>query len=206
MGSLSDNLFPFETKWNQRDHAEMLQRCKSWLGDGEILDVGCGRGESTYYLGATGFELKKFFTWKNFDWKPFDARFLVADAVHLPFNSSVFDGVLINNVLEHVPDKESMISELKRITKPGSTYVFILPTARWKIYKFIDLPKNFIRILRGYETMDWWVHAPNVHGLNWFSEFNDFRNWEKLLSKYFHIEKKVCKLNGFQLLFKCSDK
>lgn len=201
MNSSNIGVFPFETKWNRRDHYEMLELCKSWLGHGNILDIGCGRGESTSFLDAVGFELRRFSTWSLLD-----ANFLVADGVHLPFRESIFDGVFINNVLEHIPEKKGLISELYRVAKQNSTYVFILPTPKWKIYKFIDLPKNFVRILRGYEPIDWWVHASNVYGLNWFSEYDDFRNWDKFLSEYFHIDERCSMLNGFQLLFKCSGK
>lgn len=200
MCSSGQDIFPFETKWNLGEYYEMFEISKSWLGDGKILDVGCGRGESTHYLGAIGFEIRKFSTWERLD-----ARFLVADAVSIPFKDSSFDGVLMNNVLEHISDKDTLVSELKRVTKSNANYVFIVPTPWWKICKFVDLPKNFVRILRGYESVDWWVHAPNVHGLNWFSEFNDFRNWDRFMSKHFVVEEKAVKRNGFQFLFKCSN-
>ena len=201
MSSKSPCTFPFETKWSQKNYYEMLEICRSWLCKGKVLDIGCGRGESTHFLGATGFEIRKFSAWKQLD-----ATFLVANGIRLPFKDSCFDGVLVNNVLEHIADKKTLISEIKRVAKSDCNYVFIVPTPKWKIYKFIDLPKNFSRILRGYEPIDWWVHEPNVHGLNWFSEFNDFRNWDKFMSKHFVVERKVVKRNGFQFLFKCSNR
>ncbi len=201
MSFLHERIFPFETKWNREDYYSTLKIAKSWLGKGKILDLGCGRGESTYFLDAVGFELRRFFTWKELD-----ATFLVANGLYLPFKESYFDGVFLNNVLEHISDKSKLVSELERVMKPNSTYVFFLPTSKWKIYKLIDLPKNFIRVLRGYETLDWWVHAPEVYGRNWFSEFSDFGNWEKLLSKYFCIDDMCSARNGYQMLFKCSKK
>ncbi len=198
---MNECVFPFETKWNRKDYLEMLEVCKLWFSNRNILDIGCGRGESTSYFNAIGFELKPVSTWRQLD-----ATFLVADGVCLPFDDSSFDGVLLNNVLEHIPDKRMLVSELKRVTKPNSVFVFILPTPLRKLCLFFELPKNFIRVLRGYKPIDWWVHAPEVHGYNWISEFNDFRNWEKFLSTHFCVEEKIYKRNGFQVLFKCLNK
>lgn len=197
---MSYSQFPFESKWNRADYCEMLLICKSWLGKGKILDIGCGRGESTHLLNATGFELQVHSTWKMLQ-----GTFLVADGTRLPFKDSVFDGIFMNNVLEHIPDKDALMSELKRVTSEDSVYVFILPTPKFKLCRFIELPKNLIRLLRGYVPVDWWVHAPEVHGINWFSEFHDFLKWDDFLSGYFNVVEKRVGRGGFQYLFKCTN-
>lgn len=198
---MSHRTFPFESKWNRPDYYEMLEVSKSWFGEGKILDIGCGRGESAHFLKAVGFELKTFSTWKVLE-----GTFLVADGVYLPFKDSAFDGIFMNNVLEHIADRMTLISELKRVTRADSTYVFILPTPKFKLHRFIELPKNAIRILRGYDPIDWWVHATEVHGINWFSEFYDFLTWEKFLSRHLNVDDKLICRGGFQYLFKCSNK
>ena len=201
MFSSHSDVFHFPTKWNRADYYEMLEISKSWLGDRDILDIGCGRGESTHLLNAVGFDLKVIPTWQMLD-----GTFLVADGTRLPFKDSVFDGLLMNNVLEHIPCKDTIISELKRVTASDSVYVFILPSPKFKFYRLIEFPKNIIRILRGYEPIDWWVHAKEVHGINWFSEFYDFLTWENFLSRHFNVDEKMTCRGGLQSLFKCSNK
>ena len=46
---------------------------------------------------------------------------MVADAEDLPFGENIFDMVVSSMVLGMVPDPSKMISEMKRVVKPGGT-------------------------------------------------------------------------------------
>lgn len=48
----------------------------------------------------------------------------------LPFDDSVFDGVLLNEVLEHVDDETASLSEIRRVLRPDGVLVVISPN-RW---------------------------------------------------------------------------
>jgi len=50
---------------------------------------------------------------------PFEFR--VADVQELPFEGELFDAVVANHILYHVPDRERTFSEITRVLKPGGT-------------------------------------------------------------------------------------
>ena len=62
----------------------------------------------------------------NLDIGPFDNVDIVADGKNLPFKDDVFDGILIESVLEHIDEPEIVIREAYRVLKPnGKIYVSI---------------------------------------------------------------------------------
>ena len=52
------------------------------------------------------------------------AKFLVADAMNLPFESASFDVVLCMHVYEHVPDSQCLFDEIFRLLRPGGVCYF----------------------------------------------------------------------------------
>ena len=58
------------------------------------------------------------------------ATFVVAASEALPFDDESFDGVLLNEVLEHVVDESATLSEIHRVLRPGAVLVVISPN-RW---------------------------------------------------------------------------
>jgi SAM-dependent methyltransferase len=54
---------------------------------------------------------------------------VVADALKLPFARGTFDRIIAAEVLEHIPDDRTAISELARVLKPGGTMAITVP--RW---------------------------------------------------------------------------
>ena len=54
---------------------------------------------------------------------------IVGDGLSLPFSSASFDRVIAAEVLEHIPDDLTAISELARVLKPGGTMAVTVP--RW---------------------------------------------------------------------------
>jgi SAM-dependent methyltransferase len=51
------------------------------------------------------------------------------DVGRLPFVSAVFDAILCNHVLEHVPDDRSALRELRRVLRPGGWAILQVPVA-----------------------------------------------------------------------------
>ena len=52
-----------------------------------------------------------------------------ADVCALPFSDDYFDYVIINHVLEHIPDDSQAMRELFRVLKPGGTMIAQVPLA-----------------------------------------------------------------------------
>ena len=50
-----------------------------------------------------------------------------ADVTNLPFRNTVFDAVMHQGLMEHFPDPEQMLSESRRILKPGGTSIIDVP-------------------------------------------------------------------------------
>lgn len=49
------------------------------------------------------------------------------DITNLPYEDNKFDYILCNHVLEHIPDEQLALSELKRVLKPGGTAFLNVP-------------------------------------------------------------------------------
>lgn len=121
--------------------------------DIKILDWGCGKGELINYLinknfNCYGVEISKLkLETNNLNKK----IYLINSDNKTKFDSNYFDIVLTNQVIEHIADKDSFMSEINRILKNGGFSYNILP-AKYRINEvhlkmpFIHwLPKNFFR-------------------------------------------------------------
>lgn len=103
---------------------------------GRWLDFGCADGGYVEALLAAGAEQVvgldveaprvEYATSRSIP----GAEFLVYDGHTLPFPDSSFDGVFMNEVLEHVYDDREAISECRRVLRPGGVLVAISPN-RW---------------------------------------------------------------------------
>lgn len=54
-----------------------------------------------------------------------------ASATKMPFPDSVFATVLSNCVIEHIPDVDSVMSEIGRVLRPGGTFATTLPSEHY---------------------------------------------------------------------------
>jgi SAM-dependent methyltransferase len=96
---------------------------KYGLEDKKVLDVGSGEGTYQDLVSDyTGLDISS--TAARFYHKPF----VVASATELPFPDNSFDAVWTVNVLEHVPQPEKALSEMRRVLRPGG---YILIDAAW---------------------------------------------------------------------------
>jgi ubiquinone/menaquinone biosynthesis C-methylase UbiE len=103
---------------------------------GRVLDWGCGWGQMTALLRERGVETAAFDyraglespTTERLDRFPEIEAHLSSEPVALPFEADSYDTVLSCGVLEHVPDPEGSLVELRRILRPGGMlYVTNLP-------------------------------------------------------------------------------
>ena len=99
------------------------------IGSGAVLDVGCGTGEITARLAAKYPEA----TFVGIDLEEphlerararcaelgSRVRFQVGDALDLPFEARTFDYVVCRHLLQAVPDPVRLLSEARRVLRPG---------------------------------------------------------------------------------------
>jgi SAM-dependent methyltransferase len=82
------------------------------------------------------------------------------DALHVPFPNSSFDRIIASEVLEHVPDDQSAITELTRVLRPGGTIAVTVPRwgpelVNWALSdEYHATPGGHIRIYRAGVLVD----------------------------------------------------
>lgn len=108
------------------------------LGPGtRVLDVGCGEGRHAVAAARDAGEVvgvdldpdRLAAAREDYDTYADGApgTFLRGDALALPFADGAFDVVVCSEVLEHVPDYEAAIAELRRVCRPGGALAVSVP-------------------------------------------------------------------------------
>jgi 2-polyprenyl-3-methyl-5-hydroxy-6-metoxy-1,4-benzoquinol methylase len=96
---------------------------------GQLLEVGCGSGTRLKRMADLGWRVE------GVDFDPIGVRNAQAKGlkVHLGklaeqrYAADTFDAVVMNHVIEHVPDPRELLIECHRILKPGGRLVVITP-------------------------------------------------------------------------------
>lgn len=109
------------------------------LNGASVLEVGCGRGDFSLWLGRkyprasiTGIDFSDVaitVARKKIAAGSSNVSFVVDDAGKLKFAPATFDYVISCECLEHVPHPEGMAKEIRRVLKPGG--YFILTTENY---------------------------------------------------------------------------
>ena len=114
------------------EHAEQLVRIADPQPGQQLLDFGCGNGTAPIHLVTTsGLEV----TGVDIDPEQIQAavaesanlattRFLVADAIDLPFADGEFDLVYTNKATHHIREWQQALTEMTRVLKPGGHLLY----------------------------------------------------------------------------------
>ena len=94
---------------------------------GKVLDYGCGIGDFLNFRSNTiGADINEH----NVAYcvrKGLEA--IIVENNHVPVEDGYFDGVMLDNVLEHIPAEsvDAVFVEIKRVLKPGGTILAGIP-------------------------------------------------------------------------------
>lgn len=94
-----------------------------------LLDIGCGDGHfAQVFLGEVDVGLDLDLPVLRQAARRGAYRGLgAASAAGMPFRDGSFRSVLANCALEHMPDLEGVLGEVRRVLAPGGTFVFTVP-------------------------------------------------------------------------------
>ena len=134
----------------------------------KFLDLGYGEGRHCFgaYMSESidvfGFDMslsdvataKKNFDQFNENESSKSCNFGVADAKKLPFKDNTFDFIVCSEVLEHIIDYQSALSEINRILKPQGKLAISVPKffPEWVCWKlsidYQNTPGGHVRIFK----------------------------------------------------------
>lgn len=155
-----------------------LRRRARWLisnmnlenGD-KILDVGCGDGFYLYLLSHLNLKLTLYGV--DYDKNALDSatknldlskiKLVQADLMkRLPFLDEFFDGIVMSEVMEHLPEDIKCMKEVRRVLKKNGRLVLSVPHINYPL--FWD-PINWVleRCLKKHIKEGFWAGIWNQH-------------------------------------------
>lgn len=135
-------------------HDWVVSQHQGWSGNEWVLDIGCGQGNyfnsvlaripNGLYVAA---DLSIGMLHRAMQ-NPYDDRmeFLVQDAQGLAFRDNMFDVVLANHMLYHVPDLHQALDEIHRILKPDGVLLTAV-NSQFTMYEFKTLSRRALTLL-----------------------------------------------------------
>lgn len=128
MYELLKGILPNDTCCQDSAYAAARRLLAREMGVQEVLDLGCGRGESrTFFLAEN-----PTIHWVGLDIAESpevaqrtatEGEFHSYDGEHIPFGDGSFDVVFSRQVFEHVREPHALVREVARVLKPGGWFV-----------------------------------------------------------------------------------
>ena len=103
------------------------------LGQCSILDLSCGTGYGTDYLGAcagriVGIDCAQDVVAKSrADYPRSNVAFIAMDGCALGFRDASFNCIVSQDTIEHIQDDHRFVSELTRVLKPNGVLIIFTP-------------------------------------------------------------------------------
>jgi 2-polyprenyl-3-methyl-5-hydroxy-6-metoxy-1,4-benzoquinol methylase len=109
----------------------------------KVLDLGCGNGISARLLNQADFDvvgtdISPLFLEDAQTWENPKLRYRVCDVMELPFESESFDVICSNELVEHLPDVETALTEMMRVVCKGGRIVLSGPNLCSPLIPLLD--------------------------------------------------------------------
>jgi len=166
--------------YNKNKTEEILKSFGNKI-NGRILEIGCNEGNFIQRFGKKeyiGLD-KDVDALKKAREKGLKVIKRDLNLQKLPFENNQFDTVLALDVIEHLFDPIKTINEIKRVSNKGGRIIISLPND----YNLINLMRIFLLNKPIIYQSYMWKKDTHLH-------FPTVKESEKMVSKYFSIEKK----------------
>ncbi len=112
-----------------------------------ILEIGCGPGELALDMARAGYQVTatdKSEKMLNRARKNalHGVTFQNADALHLPFENDHFDAVIAASLLNVIADKNALLMQMARVTKPAGKVSVFFPTPKFTPERMMQFSKE----------------------------------------------------------------
>ena len=129
---MDENWYPdFSRNWDDQLFRKRL--LKHISATSRVLDFGAGRGklEQMNFKGVAEF-VAGIDVEKDVFQNPYldEAKLLDLSTNRIPYDDNTFDLVFADNVMEHVPDPDTVFSEIRRVLRPGGVFLAKTPN-KW---------------------------------------------------------------------------
>jgi len=146
----------------------------AWIGTGKrVLDLGCRDGSLTQYYAAgnqvTGVDIDRQALELARDRLGIATLWFDLTQEPYPYEAASFDVIVAAEVLEHLPDPTRVVTEARRILKPGGAFIGSVPNGyHWRarmagpsdrgsedpmhLQRFSH--SGILRLLEGFESLE----------------------------------------------------
>ena len=142
-------------------HLKRYEFARRFCAGREVLDAGCGVGYGSAHLAETarrvvGVDIDaEAIAYARGRYAAPNVEFVEADVAALPFDDAAFDVVCCFEAIEHVPEPERLVAELRRVLRADGVCVVSTPrveettTDSANPFHTVELaPDDLARILR----------------------------------------------------------
>ena len=148
-------------RWHLRSVMESIYRLVAVTKPRTVLDAGCGEGFVSGYMHQRNSALRI----TGIDYSPEAvkfarsrfgdvAEFQVGSLLNLPFPDETFDTVVCSEVLEHIDDYETAMSEIKRV---ACNYV-VITVPNEPYFKWLNNLAQAARFSLDPGHVNFWTH------------------------------------------------
>ncbi len=136
--------------YNYLERKRAINRRIEQAPRGRILEVGSGLSPIVTERDDVIYSELSFRAMQTLKRVQRRGRYVVADGTRLPFGPESLDQVICSEVLEHVEDDQSAISELARVLRPGGLALITVPHKK----SYFAADDRYVGHFRRYEIAE----------------------------------------------------